>query len=303
VGDSHFRPSSERRNHATTARESHNFASLEQNKETTPRTMKFELLHDDHTHSTDEVEASLLPTKGQLFDDEPPQDIESLLEKYEQELSSTLESIQREAETKFDDDDDDDDDGCFVEMARVSFERTDDRMPQMLGDLGHEGSTHFERGAPPDAIEKEASSKKNGEDLMTQYQQAMEQWHSLLQQKQLIHHLHYSAMCDACEKDDVSPFMLGRLAELSFHEYQSMVFNGSSRRLHNDYRVLINWLYQQIEAQENERQTAKVEYEQRIAQTRVELTGMTRQRKKLELDALIAAKQILVSALRSSNST
>jgi hypothetical protein len=46
-----------------------------------------------------------------------------------------------------------------------------------------------------------------------------------------------------------------------------------------------------------------VEYEQRIAQTRVELAGMTRQRKKLELDALIAAKQILVSALRSSNST
>jgi hypothetical protein len=250
--------------------------------------MKFELLHDDDTLST-EIEASLLPTsKGQVFDDEP-QDIESLLEKYQQELSSTLESIQLEAETKFEDDDDDDDD-CFVEMARVSFEK-DDRMPQMLGDLGHEGSTHFERGAPPDAIEKDASSsEENVEDLMTQYQQAMEQWHSLLQRKQLIHSLHYSAMCDAC-------------AELSFHEYRSMVFNGSSRRLHNDYRILINWLYQQIEAQENERQAAKVEYEQRIAQTRVELAGMTRQRKKLELDALIAAKQILVSALRSSNST
>jgi Tfp pilus assembly protein PilO len=82
-----------------------------------------------------------------------------------------------------------------------------------------------------------------------------------------------------------------------------MVFNGLSRCLHNDYRVLINWLYQQIETQENERQAVKSEYEQRIAQTRVELADMKRQRKKLELDALIAAKQILVSALRSSSST
>jgi hypothetical protein len=92
-------------------------------------------------------------------------------------------------------------------------------------------------------------SLEDVESARLQYDAVITQWKNLLQRKtEVTISLHLATMREVCKTEEMSPFLLGRLAELSSNEYLNMILLGMSRRIHNECRVtptgyLKKWKY------------------------------------------------------------
>jgi hypothetical protein len=259
--------------------------------------MKLEsYLDDDDTDST-EVETLRFNKKGRPAALEVNEDLESLVDKYQQELSCTLESIKLETEQTFqeeEDDDDEDDDDCLVEIERLSMSMKTDSFH--YADRDHSASSRDVETSPRECNQDATTIADNVNDLEKNYEQLLQKWQDCLQKRDTIG-LHHSIMQEVCENVDISPFQASRLSELSCYEYQSMIFQGTCRRLHNDYRVLINWMYAQIETQEKDQERETIEYQRCIEQATLKLVESRQQKVKELQDTLLERKQVLLSAL------
>ena len=61
------------------------------------------------------------------------------------------------------------------------------------------------------------------------------------------------AVLQVFEGRTLSKFMLNHISNWTSFEYRTILAERGIRRLHNDYRVLINWMYEKIEEAEKER--------------------------------------------------
>jgi hypothetical protein len=87
-----------------------------------------------------------------------------------------------------------------------------------------------------------------------------------------------NAIREAFEDRDISLFMVARLAELCRQEYQSIQTEEGLRRLNNDYRVSINWMYQEIEKVEKEKVDIEEDLKSRIEALRQEVEEAKKKR-------------------------
>lgn len=271
--------------------------------------MKLEIYHDDDACST---ELRVDPVKSQPKDTKD--DLESLLEKYDRELLCTLESIRLESERATDsddlghnvnvviqaDEDDDDDDDCFAEVEKLST-----AFKPKAADAAA-AATREGVATPTDGMETKhpaPSPAATVEDLEARNKEIAAKWRRFLREKPVRVDLHHPAMRVACQDKDMSPFLLGRLSELCCNEYQCMVLTGTRRRLHNDYRVLVNWFYEQIEEEEGAHREFKRSYEARVQQARENL--ICEEKKKMEdlRESLLAKKAALLKKLEDAKAT
>ena len=75
---------------------------------------------------------------------------------------------------------------------------------------------------------------------------------------------------------EVSPFMVARLSDICYKEYKAIVADKTYRRLHNDYRVMINWMYQVLEQEEKDKKKIETEMSQKIESLKLEIAEIKR---------------------------
>jgi hypothetical protein len=112
--------------------------------------------------------------------------------------------------------------------------------------------------------------------------------------------IHHSAVVKAFsnEKDrEVSLFMTSRFAQICRQEYHTIMADKTLIRLRNDNRVVINWLFQQVQEAEKERGQMELELARKVEETRRELREF-QQRKLQELQANLEWKKAELRALR-----
>lgn len=94
--------------------------------------------------------------------------------------------------------------------------------------------------------------------------------------------MYYEAVATAFEKEDpvrdVSPFMIARLANLCRKEYRAIQLVKGLHRVHDDYRMLINLMYQQSEQFEKEAERVKTEATWKVEEARTRLVQFSNEK-------------------------
>jgi hypothetical protein len=113
--------------------------------------------------------------------------------------------------------------------------------------------------------------------LFSRWTHVEQQWNDKLQADHTVEDeaIYYEAVAAAFVKEDpnrnVSPFMIARLANLCRKEYRAIQLEKGLRRVHNDYRVMINAMHQQSEQLEKEIEQVKAEATWKVEEARAEL--------------------------------
>jgi hypothetical protein len=104
--------------------------------------------------------------------------------------------------------------------------------------------------------------------LSKTYQQVRKTWEDQMKPKKntidtTIHKDHVSKVF---EGETLSPFLLSRLSQLCYHVHLMTRMETTVHCIHDDYRVIVNWIHESWEEMENEsngmkEETAKVEKE------------------------------------------
>ena len=195
-----------------------------------------------------------------------------------------------------DDDDDNDDDGFLEEMKRLGVseisdslnlgnnKRYDDDISEILELLLH-------------SKESDESKIEDADTLRSKHQKLLQKIQILFRDKTTVK-LHLSVMNEVCRDEDMSLFQRGRLAELSCYEYQNTIYDRTSRRVQNDYRLLVNWLCEQMQSILNKHKVESEDRKLRIQQARDDIL-IERNQKVTELrHALVEKRKFLLAALQ-----
>jgi hypothetical protein len=145
-----------------------------------------------------------------------------------------------------------------------------------------------------------ASRRIEVSQLASRLEHAETKWRTRIQRNNVQDWPIYSeAIIEAFSQDDrdISPFMVARLAELCRQEYREIEAQKGLRRLHNDYRVNINWMYQAIESAGKEKDKVEKELKSRIEALKQELE-VTEKKRIEELRAILEWKRRELMRLR-----
>jgi hypothetical protein len=107
----------------------------------------------------------------------------------------------------------------------------------------------------------------------------------------------YDSVKEAFADRDVSPFMIVRVADICIVEYRSLLRRKGLRRLENDNRMLINWMFEEHQKEDSRTREIQVEIAaakkelEELRRKKIEELKITLQSKRRELLRLISLPQ------------
>lgn len=106
----------------------------------------------------------------------------------------------------------------------------------------------------------------------------------------------YESVKESFSDRNVSLFMIARIAEICVVEYRSLLKSKGLRRLENDNRMLINWMFEQHQKEDSRKREIEVE----IAAAKKELEEL-RRKKIEELKMVLQSKRRELLRLKESS--